>query len=84
MYDKLERDQGKVEEQTAANDGVFVKTDEAIRYYESVKKIVGAADIGPYFQAMGVFSDGSPIPSTFDQFAVANPDGTGTATNIDD
>ena len=49
MYDKLEREQQKVEEQTAANDGIFVKSEEAIRYYENVKKIVGTADIGPYY-----------------------------------
>lgn len=58
MYDKMEREQAKVEEQTAVNDGVFMKTEEAIKYYESVKKIIGDADVGPYYQAIGMFSDG--------------------------
>lgn len=68
IYDQLEREQLKVEQQTQSYEGAFVRSEEAIKYYESVKKIMGATDVGPYFQAIGVFSDGRPVPGAFEEF----------------
>jgi len=45
-----------------------VKTQQAIKYYEKVKKIIGNTDMGPYYQSIGVFSDGQPIPQKFQDF----------------
>lgn len=56
------------------DDGIFVKSEEAVKYYENVKKIIGSTDMGPYYQKIGFFSDGKPVPTTFEEFSTENKD----------